>query len=134
MPEQEQKSSVVHERVAFGAEPSQAARRSGVGSHRSNMLAEHVQEMVDTLKVQKARSAVRPSILRQQQKSSIVHERVAFGATLSKADRHSGAGSHRSNMLTEHVQEMVDDSKVLKTRSAVRPRQDLNADPRATED
>lgn len=70
----------------------------------------------------------------QQQKNSIVHERVAFGEKVSKAKRRSGAGSHRRNMLTEHVQELVDASKVQQARSAVRPRQDLNPDPGATED
>ena len=131
---QQQTSSIVHERVDFGGKASQAERRSGAGSHRSNMLTEHVQELVDPSKVQKARSAVRPSMRGQQQTSSIVHERVDFGGKASQAERRSGAGSHRSNMLTEHAQELVDPSKVQKARSAVRPRQNLNPHPGATED
>ena len=134
MPERQQKSGIVHERVAFGEKVSNVGRRSGAGSHRSNMLTEHVQEVVDVSRVQKARNAVRPSMPGRQQKSSIVHERVAFGEKVSNVERRSGTGSHRSNMLTEHVQEVVDVSRVQKARSAVRPRQDPNPDPEATED
>jgi ribosomal protein L19E len=132
MADHERDSSTVHERVAFGTKPSKMARRSGAGSHRSNMVIEHVQEVLGASRVQKARNAVRPPVLRQQQKSGVVHERVAFGSKPSKIPRRSGVGSHRSMMRTEHTQEKADASTIQKPRSAVRPRRDPN--PAAKED
>jgi hypothetical protein len=75
------------------------------------------------------------SIPEYQQKTIIVHERVAFGEKVSILEHRSGAGSHRSGMLTEYAQESVAASKVQQGRrpNAVRPRRNINPDPRPSE-
>ena len=137
MPEEQPQRSVVHERVAFGGDFSKVERRSGVGSHRTNMVTKQAQEMAGVSKVQKPRSAVRPSMPEEQSRRSVVHvvhERVAFGEDFSKVERRSGVGSHRTNMVTKQAQEMAGVSKVQKPRSAVRPLKNLNPGPGEMED
>jgi hypothetical protein len=68
-----------------------------------------------------------------QQKTSIVHKRVAFGEKVSKVERRSGAGSHRSGTITKYGREGIEASEAQQGRNAVRPRRDLNPDPGATE-
>jgi hypothetical protein len=60
MPEDQQKTGIVDERVAFGEKVSKVGRRSGAGSHRSGTVTEYAQEDIDDSKVQQARNAVRP--------------------------------------------------------------------------
>lgn len=98
-------------------------------------LSGHLQEILDiqrVLLIELKKSKEHP-MSAYQQKTNIVHERVAFGEKVSKVERRSGAGSHRSGTLTEYAQEGLEASKVQQARNAVRPRQDLNPDPRAKE-
>jgi len=123
---------MVHERVAFGEKTSKAEIRAEARSRRSEMLSDYKQDLFDASKIQPARNAVRPSVPDHRQESRVVHERVAIGETVSKAERRSAFTSHRSNMLSDPARERIT-SEVQETRSAVRPRQDPNPDPGSTE-
>ena len=69
-----------------------------------------------------------------QQKNDVVQERVAFGEKAAKSERRSGAGSHRSDKLTQRAQELANASVTKQAPSAVRPRLDPYPDSEAAED
>jgi hypothetical protein len=134
MPGYPSKPNTVHERVAFGEKTSKADRRIGAGSHRSGTVSRQLPEDVALSSARESRKAVRPRPdVIHHEKPGIVHERVAFGEKVSRVERRSAAGSHRSGTLTEYARERVDAIKTRQGRNVVRPRRGLNIDPGAKE-
>lgn len=134
MPDHQHDSGISPGRVAFGAKPSTAARRSGAVSHRSNVPGESGRKMVGGANIRKTPSVARLPLPEQKHKMGLVHECVAFGAKPSKAKRRSGAGICPSDGHVARVHEVVNATEVRQPGRAVRLPKSRHPQSGTTED